>query len=129
MEPTPQQDLTIGLAHGGLLKNLIEQHNLVARQVLTPEEAGKLLNHSVHEPKPDSLVQLLERVIAATRSPATTAPAASPSVVDLTTMPLEEQRRINADYLPESRYKLESVILNPYYDAVTGMIRPLLTER
>ncbi|MCF7786775.1 MAG: hypothetical protein K9N47_11680 [Prosthecobacter sp.] len=67
---SPQPGLTIGQAHGGLLKNLIEQHNLVARQVLTQEEAEKLLKHSVHQPKPDSLVQLLERVVAATRTPA-----------------------------------------------------------
>ena len=91
MESTPQQDLTIGQAHGGYWKKSIEQHNLVARQVLTKEEASKLLNHSVHQPVPPTLADLLDKVIAATRRPAphrppaATAPAASHSetVTDL----------------------------------------------
>lgn len=70
MEQTPQPDLTIGQARGGRLKTLIEQHNLVARQVLTQEEASRLLNHSVNQPVPPPLADLLDKVIAATRSPA-----------------------------------------------------------
>jgi hypothetical protein len=55
------------------LKTLIEQHNLVARQVLTQEEASKLLNPSVHQPVPPPLADLLDKVIAAIRRPAPTA--------------------------------------------------------
>ena len=73
MEQTPQQDLTIGQAHGGYWKDLIEQHNLIARQVLTQEEASKLLNHSVHQPVPPPLTDLLDKVIAAIRRPAPSA--------------------------------------------------------
>jgi len=49
--------------------------------------------------------------------PANMAPAASPSVIDLSVLSIEEQMKINADYLPENRAKLESVILNPIYQA------------
>jgi hypothetical protein len=66
MEQTPQQDLTIGQAHGGYWKDLIAQHNLVERQVLTQEEASKLLNHSVDQPIPTDLAQVLDRCLAAT---------------------------------------------------------------
>ena len=66
MEQTPQQDLTIGQAHGGYFKTLIEQHNLIERQVLTQEEASKLLNHSVFQPTPANLAQIMDRVLHAT---------------------------------------------------------------
>lgn len=130
MEQTPQQDLTLGQVRGGRLKNLIEQHNLIARQVLTPAEAEKLLNHSVHEPVPPAMADLLDMVIAVTRRPvrppAAMAPAASLSetVTDLSKLSLDELRKINADYLPENRAKLESVILNPFYAPETRTIRP-----
>ena len=66
MEQTPQQDLTIGQAHGGYWKKLIERHNLIERQVLTQEEASKLLNQSVDQPIPADVAQVLDRCLAAT---------------------------------------------------------------
>ena len=62
MEPTPPTALTIGQAHGGLLKTFVEQHKLVENQVLTQEEAAKLLNHSCDAPKPLEIQDLLHRV-------------------------------------------------------------------
>jgi hypothetical protein len=62
MEPTHPTDLTIGQAYGGLLKTFVEQHKLVENQVLTLEEAEKLLNHSCDAPKPLEIQDLLHRV-------------------------------------------------------------------
>lgn len=55
--------MTIGQAHGGLLKTLLEQHKLVENQVLTPEEAEKLLNHPYDAPKPLEIQDLLRRAM------------------------------------------------------------------
>jgi hypothetical protein len=77
MEQTPQPDLTIGQAHGGHWKDLIEQHNLVARQVLTPEEASKLLNHSVDQPIPADIAKVLDRCLHATSKKPNPAPPPS----------------------------------------------------
>jgi hypothetical protein len=122
MEPNPQQNLTVGQAHGGFWKNLIERHNLVACQVLTQDEVSRLLNHSLNQPFPSELDEIMDRVQQATRSaPAPARPAtatealATETVTDLSLLSLEELRWINADYLPENRSKLESVILNPDY--------------
>lgn len=64
MAQTPHPDLTIGQAHGGLLKNLIEQHKLVENQVLSQEEAEKLLKHPYDAPKPLEIQDLLHRAMA-----------------------------------------------------------------
>ena len=68
MEPTLQQDLTLGEIGGGYLKSLIEQHNLIENQVLTQEEAEKLLNHSYSVPEPPEIEDCLRRVMDATEA-------------------------------------------------------------
>ncbi len=63
MEQTPHPDLTIGQAHGGLLRSYIEEHKLVENQVLSQEEAEKLLNHPYDAPKPLEIQDLLRRAM------------------------------------------------------------------
>ena len=62
MEPKHPTDMTIGQAHGGLLKKTIERLNLVENQVLTQEEASLLLNYSVNKSQTWQVQDLLERV-------------------------------------------------------------------
>jgi hypothetical protein len=54
--------MTIGQAHGGLLKSSIEEHKLIENQVLTPAEAQKLLNFSYNAPQPIEIQDLLSKV-------------------------------------------------------------------
>jgi hypothetical protein len=77
-----------------------------------PSEAAstiQTMNSSPSAPQPQqpSKLPLPER--------ADTAQEESPSVIDLSKIPLEEQMKWDSDYLPENRAKLESVILNPAY--------------
>jgi hypothetical protein len=91
MEPTPPQDLTIGQAHGGLLKNLIVEHKLVENQVLTPEEAEKLLMHPFDAPKTWEIRDLLHRTMTE----------------------VERQRRQSPAPLPQSMPEAAPVSPNP----------------
>ena len=80
MEPTPHKDLTIGQAHGGLLKTLIEEHKLVENQVFTPEEAEKLLKHPYDAPKPLEIQDLLRRAMTEVKNQRRQQPQETPSL-------------------------------------------------
>ncbi len=62
MDTTLPKDLTIGQAFGGLLTTMIERHNLVENQVLTQEEAQKVLNYSFDKRQTWEVQDLLARV-------------------------------------------------------------------
>lgn len=59
MEPKHPTDMTIGQAFGGRLTEMTELHNLVENQVVTQEEAQKVLNYSFNKEQTWEIQDLL----------------------------------------------------------------------
>jgi|UniRef100_UPI003784BF79 hypothetical protein len=63
MEPIPQQEtLTIGQVHGGLFKTSIEHLNLIGKNLLTQEQADRLLVFPFNQEQPPEIQESLALV-------------------------------------------------------------------